>query len=118
MNKYYKNSVSPRNVSWEIFSQIKQGKDMPSAIDQSFRNMPIGKESDEVIPIDEACKDLKLGQYVTYIRYVFQVVEFSEKKNNFCMLKNIKQDALLAKKLKKIPRELTSQQFISIPIKK
>lgn len=88
-------------VSWQEFTAIKTGKDMPHVPREA---MPTLSDVD-VIPIDQACEGLE-GKYVSYYSKVYRI-------------KNCHRQLIPAATVRKgglqIERELTSEQWLSLP---
>ncbi len=91
--------ASLTSVSWQEFKAIKTGKDMP------FRQREAAPPAVDVIPIDEACRELE-GKYASYYSKVYHI------KN--CHRHLVPESAVRSGKLD-ISRELTSEQWLSLP---
>lgn len=90
----------------ELYASIPEGELMPAKISDDYWG-GFGKEGVDIIPIDEACYGVE-GKYVSYYERVYKIEK--------CRKREVKAEVVMEGKLAKIKfRELTSEQWISLP---
>lgn len=89
------------SLNWQEFTAIKAGKDMPAT---SSSSLPPDSGVD-VIPIGEACKGLE-NKYVSYYSKIYHIKNCHKKLIPYHLARE-----------KRIFKELTSEQWLSLPDK-
>jgi len=90
------------------FYQIRQGRDIPSIIDQEFSKLLDGSAGVDIIPIDEACKGVE-GRFVTFYSRMYKIERCRKREidaEEFTMHRKINEAALI---------ELRPEQWVSMP---
>lgn len=93
-------------VSWEEFNSIKDGKDFESVYDGELEAKT--KDTD-IIPIDEACRGIE-GKYVFFYSRVYKIEK--------CARRQIDPEKFSKKFPDLSPKELSAEQWISLPLGK
>jgi hypothetical protein len=89
------------------FQELKEGEPFPTILDDVYQKMDVEEEEVDVIPLSEACRGLN-GKYVTYYSRVYKIEN--------CRKREIVDPDVASRKVKgKSVRELTSEQWLSLP---
>jgi hypothetical protein len=97
-------SIKLHKVSWEELQSIKDGSEIASVLD-SRDEFKIGEEVD-TIPLKEACKGLE-GKYVSYYSRVYKIYKCHKRPVD---------PVKYTRKVRKKPKELSSEQWLSLPV--
>lgn len=100
--------LSIASLRWKEFIAIKDGKEMPSAVDNSPTKSIAYEEEVDVIPLGEACKGVN-GKIVSYYSKLYKI--------DNCRKRYLDPQRYLAENRNKRHRfiELSSEQWISLP---
>lgn len=99
-------AISIKKVSWEELQSLKDGSDFESVLD-SEDLLSLGEKVD-TIPINEACKGLE-GRFVYYYSRVYKIYK--------CHKRPVDPQEF-SRKVKLKPKELSSEQWLSLPVGK
>lgn len=97
-------SVKLIEVSWEELNSIKEGRPFTSILDEE--NALSKDDSVDTIPIDEACKGIE-GKFVSYYSRVYKIYKCHKRPVD---------PVMFTRKVKKAPKELSSEQWLSLPV--
>ena len=112
-HKKKKNIKSLRlwSLSWEEFSVLETGLDIPSVIDQK---KDLTKEAVEVLPLEEVCRGL-IGKKMYYYEQIYEIVRMKNY-SKLCEKKLLSKEQIEKFGLRKNPpKSMSSTEYISIP---
>ncbi|SMF32642.1 hypothetical protein [Pseudobacteriovorax antillogorgiicola] len=93
-------------LSEQEFAKLQSGAEIPSVLDREFREQEVLEAESDVIPLQEACAGIN-GQYVSYYSKVYKIER--------CRKREVSDPSKLLRKRKVKLRELSSEQWISLP---
>jgi hypothetical protein len=96
-------------LSEEALAALAAGNDIKSVLDEEYKKLLDAEKNIDVLPLDEACKGLN-GKFVSYYSRIYRI--------EACRKRPVDAEVFVAKNPRYQLQELTSEQWISIPVGK